>query len=331
MTHDRHLRVFLCHGSEDKPTIRDIYSRLREDGVNPWLDDENLLPGQDWDSEIRQAVRRSDAILVCLSSHSVRKEGYLQKELKFALDVAEEKPEGTIFIIPVKLDSCQLPQRLRSWQWVEWSQPNAYERILSSLRARADESGIEHLPGQGPLIKITHPVDNSSGRILYKAADVQELIQKRYDSQVGADDVPVLSSEQVVAITNEALSELLSRYHSDERRATEKEKVLALMGVRYPYREWQEATTKNHCFRNETDTREINDTMERHSVKSSNISFVAYDRQSKMLEVTFYSGSIYRYFNVPENLFQGLLRASSHGKYLDTYIKKPGYAYEQIR
>ena len=81
-------------------------------------------------------IRKSQ---VCLSSQSVRKEGFLQKEIKFALDVADEKPEGTIFIIPVKLDECQLPGRLRHWQWVNYFEEDGYSRILRALRSRAEE------------------------------------------------------------------------------------------------------------------------------------------------------------------------------------------------
>lgn len=65
------LKVFLCHGSEDKKTVREIYARLREYGVKPWLDEKDILPGQDWDSEIKRAMRSSDTILVCLSPVSV--------------------------------------------------------------------------------------------------------------------------------------------------------------------------------------------------------------------------------------------------------------------
>src|SRR5262249_47185555 len=53
----RSLRVFLCHSSGDKPAVRTLCQRLQADGVEPWLDEENLLPGQDWQQEIPQAVR----------------------------------------------------------------------------------------------------------------------------------------------------------------------------------------------------------------------------------------------------------------------------------
>ena len=324
------LQVFLSYGSEDRSVVHEIYSKLREDGVKPWFDQQELLPGQDWNLEIKQAARSSDAILVCLSSRSVRKEGYIQKEIKLALDIAEEKPDGTIFIIPVKLDSCEIPLRLQIWQYVDWGNVDAYDNVLRALRARAAECGVEHLPGAGPLVQVSRPFDSPSERLLYKAADLRNLIQKSQDGQLTSNDVPVLPSEQVAAITDEALTEILSRFQSDERRAEEKKKILSLIGIRSPYREWQEVNTKNHCFRNDSNVEGIKNMIKRVPVRSSNVSSVGYDAGAKILEVEFHSGSIYHYFNVPEHLFHDLLSASSHGKYLNAYIKA-SYAYQQIK
>src|SRR5580700_5251577 len=111
-------RVFLCHSSGDKDPVRDLYRRLRSDGFHPWLDEEDLLPGQDWSYEISKAIRSSVIVLVFLSKSSVSKAGFVQKEIKHALDVADEQPEGNIFLIPVKLEDCDVPARLGRWQWV---------------------------------------------------------------------------------------------------------------------------------------------------------------------------------------------------------------------
>ena len=133
------LTAFLCHSSGDKPTAQELYTRLRADGIEPWLDVENLLPGQDWESEIRKAVKRSDTIIICLSEASINKRGFVQKEIKFALDVADELPEGAIFLIPLKLEECEVPERLRSKHWVEYFRPGGYERLITALRTRAQE------------------------------------------------------------------------------------------------------------------------------------------------------------------------------------------------
>jgi len=132
------LRVFLCHAFEDKPGVRrDLYGPLKKDGFDPWLDAEKIIPGQNWQLEIGKALRSSDAIIVCLSRLSVTKEGYLNRELKEALEIADEKPEGTIFLIPVKLNRCDIPYRLRSLQWVNLFQADGYAQVLASLQARS--------------------------------------------------------------------------------------------------------------------------------------------------------------------------------------------------
>jgi serine/threonine protein kinase len=137
---DRSLRVFLCHSSSDKPVVRSLYHQLStEPGIQPWLDEEDILPGQDWDREIQRAVRNSDAVIVCLSRVSVTKAGYLQKEIRFALDVADEKPEGMIFLIPARLEECEVPDRLSRRQWVDCYEDRGYERLLRALRQRAAE------------------------------------------------------------------------------------------------------------------------------------------------------------------------------------------------
>jgi hypothetical protein len=107
-------RIFLCHASEDKPQVCDVYNRLRAiDGFEPWLDEIDILPGQDWNYEIEQALENSDFVLVFLSTRSVKKIGYVQREFKRALERSEEMPEGFIHTIPVKLDDCTAPRQFR--------------------------------------------------------------------------------------------------------------------------------------------------------------------------------------------------------------------------
>lgn len=151
----RPLRVFLCHSSSDKPTVRELYQKLSSEGwMDVWLDEEKLLPGQDWDYEIEKALDSSDAVIVSLSTGSVSKEGYVQKELRFVLDIALEKPEGTIFILPLRLDASERPRRLRPIESVDYFPPEsrelAYARLRRSLKLRADALGIVTETAESP-------------------------------------------------------------------------------------------------------------------------------------------------------------------------------------
>ena len=136
----RPLKVFLCHAHADRDHVRRLYTRLTQDGVDAWFDKAKLLPGQDWELEIEKAVRETDVVILCLSNKSVTKEGYVQKEIKRALDIADEKPEGVIFLIPLRFNECNLPIRLGKYQYADYF-PNdrkelTFMKVLESLNIR---------------------------------------------------------------------------------------------------------------------------------------------------------------------------------------------------
>jgi hypothetical protein len=166
-THE--LRVFLCHASDDKPAVRLLYSRLRANGFEPWIDEENLLPGQDWQREIPIVVRNSDVAIVCLSKSSINKAGYIQKEINVALDVAEEQPEGTIFIIPIKLEACDIPPRLQHIHCVNLYEEHNFERLIKALNycasmrgAKQEGAASQELKGVFPQEALVSPSEPPS-------------------------------------------------------------------------------------------------------------------------------------------------------------------------
>jgi hypothetical protein len=126
-------RIFLCHSKQDREAVRTLYSRLRGDGLDPWLDEEDIPPGREWEPFIRAAIRDSAAVLVCLTARAVSRRGFLYKEIRLALDVASEQPEGAIYIIPVRLEPCDIPDLLAPWQSVDLFDSRGYEKLLKGL------------------------------------------------------------------------------------------------------------------------------------------------------------------------------------------------------
>lgn len=135
----RKMKVFLCHASGDKPAVRRLYQQLCDSGIDAWLDEQKLIPGQDWNLEITRAVRTSDAVLVCLSQRSTTKTGYVQREIKYALDAAQSQPEGSIFLIPARLEDCNVPDSLQRWQYVNLYEDDSLDKLLSALSTRAKD------------------------------------------------------------------------------------------------------------------------------------------------------------------------------------------------
>jgi anti-anti-sigma regulatory factor len=141
----RNLRVFLSYALEDKLRVRKLSVDLSAHGVDVWVDEQKLVLGHDWKREISRAIRSVDVFIVCLTPLSVNKRGYFQKEIREALDVADEQPEGAIFIIPARLEPCAVPDRLARWQWVDLWQAEGTTQLVRALSKRAVDVGASPL------------------------------------------------------------------------------------------------------------------------------------------------------------------------------------------
>ncbi len=69
--------------------------------------------------------------------------------------------------------------------------------------------------------------------------------------------------------------------------------------------------------------------MIRQPVTSSDLASVGYDNEGKILEIEFNSGQVYQYFAVPEYIYEGLMNATSHGKYFNQEIKD-NYQFQKL-
>jgi hypothetical protein len=106
------IRVFLAYAQEDRRTVQTLYDELQNAGFEPWMDVAKLLPGQNWPRAIQQAIEVADFVLINFSHRSVEKRGHFQAELRYALDLAKRIPLDEIFLVPVRLSDCQVPQEI---------------------------------------------------------------------------------------------------------------------------------------------------------------------------------------------------------------------------
>lgn len=112
--------VFLSYAKEDAAAASHLYQELTTAGVRVWFDREELAPGANWKAEIRKAIRKSRYFIALISSTSMAKKGFVQTELREALEVLKEYPENEIYLIPTRLDSCETSYEVLSdLQWVD--------------------------------------------------------------------------------------------------------------------------------------------------------------------------------------------------------------------
>lgn len=129
-------RPFISYAREDGDMARRLCDDLRMLGAEPWFDQKDMVGGQDWQDTIRDAVRACSHFIALLSSNSVNKRGFVQKELRQAIDILAEFPPGQIFVIPVRLDDVQpTHEEIRKLHWVDFfpSYPEGLHRLARSM------------------------------------------------------------------------------------------------------------------------------------------------------------------------------------------------------
>jgi hypothetical protein len=125
--------IFFSYAREDQYRVNKIARKLWQDGYLTWVDKKDLLPGDDWEVKIEDAIERSDYVLTFLSPSSIIKTGYVQKEFKYALEQQTYRPNGKRFIIPILLKPCDPPHEFKKLQWLRYWEEGAYEKLKQAL------------------------------------------------------------------------------------------------------------------------------------------------------------------------------------------------------
>lgn len=123
--------VFLCHNSEDKPAVKEIGQRLKEQGILPWLDEWELRPGLPWQRLLEQQIAQIKSAAVFIGQSGIGPWQQLELEAFLREFVARGCP-----VIPVLLPDApkkpELPVFLRGMTWVDFRkrEPDPTERLI---------------------------------------------------------------------------------------------------------------------------------------------------------------------------------------------------------
>src|SRR5580698_924524 len=142
-------RVFIAYVQEDLSLIRKLYQAFEQKGFRPWLDKKKLLPGQNWPTAIETAIQTSDFFVACFSRRATSKRGSFHSELRYALFCAARVPLDEIFLIPLRLDDCVVPNRIsKQIQYLDLF-PNwevGLSRLIAVIKAQYDIRKRKGLP-----------------------------------------------------------------------------------------------------------------------------------------------------------------------------------------
>jgi CheY-like chemotaxis protein len=138
----RRARIFLSYTKPNREAVKELYGRLQMSGYLPWMDVFDIVGGEAWETAVRSAIRKTDFVVVCLSRDSVGRQSFYHTEIGIALKILDEQPPGKIFLIPTRLDDCEVPyEKLQALNWIDLFEEDGYERITRALNEGIDRWG----------------------------------------------------------------------------------------------------------------------------------------------------------------------------------------------
>lgn len=129
------MQVFISYARENFDAADRLYKFLVAREINVWLDQYCLIGGQNWDKVIRQEIKNSTIFIALLSKVSVGKSGVVQKEFKLAEEHQHEKPSDQVYIVPVVLDECHVPEEFAKYHYVSLQTADGYEKVFQSIKS----------------------------------------------------------------------------------------------------------------------------------------------------------------------------------------------------
>ena len=103
--------AFISYVREDTRQVDQLQRALRAAGIPVWRDTEDLWPGEDWRKKIRHAISQNALVFIaCFSQASLaRAKSYQNEELTLAIEQLRRRPQDDLWLIPVRLDKCEIP------------------------------------------------------------------------------------------------------------------------------------------------------------------------------------------------------------------------------
>jgi hypothetical protein len=180
--------VFLSHSSHDKPVVRALAERLRDDGLRVWFDEWEIKLGDAIPSAIDAGLGQARHLIFCMSHHSLGSDWVLleAQTLRFRDPMNRQRR-----LLPVLLDDSPIPDSWQPFKNLDWRTPNAAayaELLVACGGGKAVAPAPDH--AVTPVVDIDRIIKYAPGLLLGREDETALLNHAWHQAQHPAADQP---------------------------------------------------------------------------------------------------------------------------------------------
>lgn len=225
MAHDKQRKTFISYSRVNKDFALKMAKELKAEGFSVWLDQLDIPLGARWDVELEKALAECEIFMIIMTPASIASEN-VRDEIGYAID------NGKRFL-PVLLENCNVPLRLRRFQYVDFTTKSFNDGVESAkelLRNLVEQTTI---PPEATSANNDDQAAQAKDDRLAKQKAVDELTAKsKADAERKAKEEAALVTAQKIEADRLAEQkqddELASKSKADaERKAKEEAAILA--------------------------------------------------------------------------------------------------------
>ncbi|MGC2235144.1 MAG: toll/interleukin-1 receptor domain-containing protein [Pyrinomonadaceae bacterium] len=133
----------MSYSRKDKDFVDKLVERLKEKGVEVWLDEDKLETGAWFIQKLSEAIDKSDFFAVVLSQNALESK-FVKKELDLALN--KEFNKDIVFVLPLLLEKIELPSFLPGKNYRDFTSPEIFEESFQKLLKELEKEVVEEPP-----------------------------------------------------------------------------------------------------------------------------------------------------------------------------------------
>lgn len=174
------MQLFISYSSEDRQLVDDLVKILTDGGQEVWIDD-SIRTGQQWKQALRQAIHKSDGIVLCLSPNWL-KSPWCQWEFITAAELGKK-------VVPILFTESEIPERIAKYQYADFTggfqNTEKIQRFLDDLLVLASNVEISSIDADKKS-ELEHQINKEviSGNIDDSLVEINQIDQNTTTSHL---------------------------------------------------------------------------------------------------------------------------------------------------